>query len=153
MAGGKSVRKKLNSGSAIYLHWDCVEVCVLLTVISAMKSTIRELVVYVPAENFAVSKSFYAALGFELTEGWGGTFDCRLGGAVFRLQNYYVKDWAENFMMKFDVDDVQAWHEHAKQVIDDGDYSNARYDEPEMIGDTQICHVWDPCGVLLIFIS
>lgn len=118
-----------------------------------MKSSIKELVVYVPAENFAVSKSFYAALGFELTEGWGGTFDCRLGGAVFRLQNYYVKDWAENFMMKFDVDDVQAWHEHAKKVIDEGDYSNARYDEPEIIGDTKICHVWDPCGVLLIFIQ
>jgi len=56
-------------------------------------------------------------------------------------------------MMKFDVDDVQAWHEHAKRVIDDGSYSNARYDEPEIIGDTKICHVWDPCGVLLIFVQ
>ena len=25
------------------------------------------------------------ALDIELTEGWGGTMDCRLGGAVFRL--------------------------------------------------------------------
>ena len=115
--------------------------------------TINELVVYVPTEDFTISKTFYAALGFELTEGWGGTMDCRLGGAVFRLQNYYVKDWAENFMMKFDVNDVDAWHKHAKKVIDEGDYSNARYDEPEMIGDTKICHVWDPCGVLLIFIQ
>jgi hypothetical protein len=53
--------------------------------------TINELVVYVPTEDFTISKTFYAALGFELTEGWGGTMDCRLGGAVFRLQNYYVK--------------------------------------------------------------
>jgi len=106
-----------------------------------MNPTINELVVYTPAEDFAISKRFYAALGFELTEGWGGTMDCRLGGAVFRLQNYYVKDWAENFMMKFDVDDVQAWQEHAKRVIDDGSFSNARYDELETIGDTKICHV------------
>lgn len=118
-----------------------------------MNPTINELVVYTPAEDFAISKRFYAALGFELTEAWGGTMDCRIGRAVFRLQNYYVKDWAENFMMKFDVDDVQAWHEHAKRVIDDGNYSNTRYDEPEIIGDTKICHVWDPCGVLLIFVQ
>lgn len=118
-----------------------------------MMQTIKELVTYVPAENFPISTRFYAALGFELTEGWGGTMDCRLGGAVFRLQNYYVKEWAENFMMKFDVDDVQGWYEHAKKVIDEGDYSNARIAEPEMIGDTKIMHVWDPCGVLLIFIQ
>ena len=115
--------------------------------------TIKALVVYTPAKDFELSKRFYSALGFELTEGWGGTMDCRLGGAVFRLQNYYVKDWAENFMMKFDVVDVDAWHQHAKRVIDEGDFGNARYDTPEMVGDTPVFHVWDPCGVLLIFVG
>ena len=119
-----------------------------------MSPTIKELLVYTPAEDFELSKRFYAALGFELTDGWGGTMDCRLGGAVFRLQNYYVKDWAENFMMKFDVDDVHVWHEHAKKVIDEGDFGNARYDTPKAIdSDTNIFHVWDPCGVLLIFVA
>lgn len=118
-----------------------------------MKPTIRQLVVYTPAENFEVSNAFYKALGFTLTEGWGDTMDCRLGGAVFRLQNYYVKDWANNFMMKFDVESVDAWYVHAKNVIDSGDYGHARYDKPEMIGDTKVFHVWDPCGVLLIFIQ
>lgn len=79
--------------------------------------------------------------------------DCTLGGATFRLQNYYVKDWAENFMMKFDVEDVDAWYSHAKQVLDANNYDNARMDKPEMIGDTKIMHIWDPCGVLLIFIQ
>lgn len=119
-----------------------------------MTPTIKELVTYVPAEDFAISKSFYAALGFELTEGWGGTMDCRLGGAIFRLQNYYVKDWAENFMMKFQVDDADGWHAHAKKVIDEGDFGNARYEDAvDMVGDTQVFHVWDPCGILLIFIN
>lgn len=118
-----------------------------------MKPTIKELVVYTPAKDFALSKRFYEALGFTLTEGWGGTMDCRLGGAVFRLQNYYVKDWAENFMMKFDVEDVQAWHAHAKKVIDEGDFGHARYDQPEIVGGSKIFNVWDPCGVLLIFIQ
>ncbi len=118
-----------------------------------MPPTILDLLVYTPAEDFELSKRFYSDLGFEMTEGWGGTMDCRLGGAAFRLQNYYVKDWAENFMMKFRVEDVQAWHEHAKAVIDNGSFGNARVSDPEMIGDTAIVHVWDPCGVLLIFIQ
>lgn len=118
-----------------------------------MSQTIKELVTYVPAKNFEMSKHFYAALGFELIDGWGSTIDCRLGGAVFRLQNYYVKDWAENFMMKFDVEDVGSWHEHAKQVIDSGDFGSSRYEQIDIIGDTKIFHIWDPCGVLLIFVQ
>lgn len=116
--------------------------------------TIDELVVYVPSEDYSLSKRFYADLGFIQTEGWGGTTDCELGKAKFRLQNYYNKDWAENFMMKLAVNDIDAWHAHAKAVIDNGDFTHARYDrEIELIGDTRIFHVWDPCGVLLIFIS
>jgi hypothetical protein len=116
--------------------------------------TVKELVVYVPAKDFELSQRFYAALGFELTEGWGGTIDCRLGGAVFRLQNYYVKEWAENFMMKFDVEDIDAWHEHARSVIDSGSFAHVRCDTPESVGeDTRVFHVWDPCGVLLIFVG
>jgi hypothetical protein len=118
-----------------------------------MQPTIKELVVYVPAQDFEVSKAFYAALGFTLTEGWGDTVDCRLGNAVFRLQNYYVEDWANNFMMKFDVDDVDAWYEHANRILAEKTYGHARITEPEMVGDTKILHIWDPCGVLLMFIQ
>jgi len=118
-----------------------------------MELSINELVVYVPAKDFELSKRFYSALGFTLSQGWGDTMDCRLGSAVFRLQNYYIKDWAENFMMKFSVDNVAAWHAHARQVIDDGDFGAARYDTPKTVGDTAIFHIWDPCGVLLIFIQ
>ena len=121
---------------------------------SKMTLTIQELVVYTPAEDFELSKRFYAAMGFTLTEGWGGTMDCQLGGAKFRLQNYFVKDWAENFMMKFQVDDADGWHTHAKKIIDEGDFGNARYEEAvDLVGDTKVFHVWDPCGVLLIFIN
>ena len=116
--------------------------------------TISELVVYVPSRNYDVSKRFYAALGFAQTEGWGGTTDCSLGSAKFRLQNYYNKDWAENFMMLITVEDIEGWQAHAKEVIDNGDFEHARYDkEIELVGDTKLFHVWDPCGVLLIFIN
>ena len=119
-----------------------------------MNPTINELVVYTPAEDFAISKRFYAALGFELTEAWGGSFDCRLGNALFRLQNYYVKDWANNFMLQFDVDDANEWYEHVKPIVDSGEFGDARVTLPEAVtGDTIITHVTDPSGVLLIFIQ
>lgn len=117
-----------------------------------MKLSINDLKVYTPAKDFELSKRFYSALGFEMTDAWGGTVDCRLGGAEFRLQNYYVKDWADNFMMRFGVNDVQAWHEHVKEVIDSGDFGSARVTDPEMVGDTLLVHVVDPSGVLLIFL-
>lgn len=119
-----------------------------------MSLKIKGMNVYVPAENFELSKRFYTALGFELTEAWGGNVDCRLGNSLFRLQNYYVKDWAENFMLQFVVDDARAWYEHVKPIIDSGRFPNARISEPEIVGDdTLITHIVDPCGVLLIFIQ
>lgn len=118
-----------------------------------MSLTINELVVYTPAKDFEVSKAFYSALGFQLTEGFGGTMDCRLGNVVFRLQNYYVKDWANNFMIKLDVDDVDEWYRHVKNVLAENKYADARCAEPEMVGGARLLHVVDPSGVLLIFIQ
>jgi catechol 2,3-dioxygenase-like lactoylglutathione lyase family enzyme len=113
---------------------------------------INQLKVYTPSKDFEVSKRFYKALGFELTEAWGGNFDCKLGNAEFRLQNYYVEDWANNFMMQFWVDDVQSWYEHAREIITKHNFK-ARVIPPETVDGARICHVVDPSGVLLIFIE
>ena len=118
-----------------------------------MQLSIKAMTVYVPGKDFEESKRFYAALGFEVVEGWNGNFDCSLGAARFRLQNYYVEDWANNFMMQFWVEDVDAWHEHAQRVIAEGGFASARTKAPEMVGDTKVCHVIDPAGVLLIFLD
>ena len=118
-----------------------------------MSLTVKELLVYTPAKDFELSKRFYSALGFAQTEGFGGTIDCRLGGAVFRLQDYYVRDWANNFMMKLDVDDVDAWHEHCRNVIETGEFGDARLSPPESVGDAKVLHVIDPSGVLLVFVG
>ena|SRR5688500_6279 len=119
-----------------------------------MSLDIKSMNVYVPAKDFEMSKRFYTALGFELTEAWGGSFDCRLGNSLFRLQHYYVKDWANNFMLQFHVDDASAWYDHAKAIIETGDFGDARVSLPEAVtADTIITHVVDPTGVLLIFIQ
>lgn len=118
-----------------------------------MTLSITCLKTYVPSRNFEVSQGFYRAMGFVMSEGWGGTADFALNGHCFRLQNYYVKDWAENFMMVIGVPDIEAWHRHARDVVASGRYAPARYMPPEPVDDANVLHVWDPCGVLLIFVQ
>lgn len=118
-----------------------------------MPVSIIDLKAYVPARDFELSKRFYQALGFTMSEGWGGTADFEMNGHRFRLQNYYVKDWAENFMFVMGVEDIDAWHQRAREVIDGGQYPHARYAPPEPVGGARVLHIWDPCGVLLIFVQ
>ena len=115
--------------------------------------SIKDFKVYVPAKDFEQSKRFYQALGFSMSEGWGGTMDFELNGHRFRLQDYYVKDWANNFMVVMGVDNVEAWHEHVRKLADSGDFDSIRIKEPEAVDGALVLHVVDPSGVLLIFVQ
>ncbi len=117
-----------------------------------MTLEIRDLKAYVPAKDFEQSKRFYTALGFTPSEGFGGTVDFELNGHRFRLQDYYVEDWANNFMFVMAVDDVEAWHRHVR-AIRDGDFSEVRIKAPEKVEDSLVLHVVDPSGVLLVFVQ
>ncbi len=118
-----------------------------------MALSIRDFKVYVPARDFEQSKRFYTALGFKMSEGWGGTADFELNGHRFRLQDFYVKDWAENFMVVIGVDDIEAWHRHVRRIADSGQFPAARVKPPEPVDDSLVLHVWDPSGVLLVFVQ
>ena len=118
-----------------------------------VKPTIRDLKAYVPAKDFALSKRFYTALGFSMSEGWGGTADFDLAGWRFRLQDYYVADWANNFMIVMGTDDVDAWHRLATELSRSAEFAAVRVAEIEQIGDSRVLHVVDPSGVLLIFVG
>lgn len=118
-----------------------------------MTPHIKDLKAYVPAKDFELSKRFYTALGFSLTEGWGGTVDCELDGCRFRLQDYYVRDWADNFMIVMRVEDVEVWHRHVRTMRDSGEFPEMRIKAPEAVDDSLVLHVVDPSGVLLIFVQ
>lgn len=114
---------------------------------------IEDLKVYVPAKDFERSKRFYAALGFSMSEGWGDTVDFELNGHRFRLQDYYVADWANNFMIVMGVDDVEARHCHVREIADGGEFPDMRIKPPEPVDDSLVLHVVDPFGVLLVFVQ
>ncbi len=118
-----------------------------------MALSIKDFKVYMPAKDFELSKRFYTALGFTMSPGWGGTADFELNGCRFRLQDYYVEDWANNFMVVMRVDDVQAWHAHARQIADSGEFDDVRVSPPETVNGSVVLHVVDPTGVLLVFVQ
>jgi hypothetical protein len=118
-----------------------------------MAPSIKSLKVYVPAKDFDLSKRFYTALGFTMSEGFGGTADFELNGFHFRLQDYYVKDWAENFMWVMMVDDVEEWHRHALEVKERGMFETVRVMPPQAVEEWTVLHVIDPSGVLLVFVQ
>lgn len=117
------------------------------------KLKITALKPYVPAKDFELSKRFYAALGFSMSEGCGGTVDFTLNGYAFHLQDYYVQDWANNFMFVIGVEDVHGWHKHAEALLASNDFSGMRVKAPEQVDSSLVLHVWDPSGVLLIFVQ
>ena len=70
---------------------------------------------FLPAKSFNLSKRFYEALGFEkVLDGDVAIFNA--GSSGFILQNYYQKEWAENFMMQLMVDDLDAWWAHLESL-------------------------------------
>jgi len=114
---------------------------------------VQDVRTFVPSQEFNRSKSFYEALGWTTvwTDGDGLAL-MELGGYRFMLQNYFVKEWAENFMLTIVVDDAAAWHERVSSSLAGGQFGDARVAEPkpEEWGAT-VTYAWDPCGVLLHF--
>ncbi len=119
-----------------------------------MSPTATDVRVFVPAMDFRESLQFYEALGWKVnfrTED-NGLAELELANNRIYLQNYYHKDWANNFMLQITVDDAQAWWAHAANVIEAGNYKHARLNEPkEQPYGALVTHVWDPSGVLLHF--
>jgi len=103
---------------------------------------------FIPAKVFDLSKRFYETLGFEkVFDGEVAIFNAGSGG--FILQNYYQKEWAENFMMQLMVDDLDAWWEHVSALDLPGQFGVPPPKAPAMQPwGLRIAYIVDPSGVL-----
>ncbi|MFN0120801.1 MAG: glyoxalase [Blastocatellia bacterium] len=103
---------------------------------------------FLPAKNFALSRRFYETLGFEkVLDDEVAIFNAGSGG--FILQNYYQKEWAENFMMQLMVADLEAWWEHITALDLPGQFGVPAPKVPAMQPwGLRIAYLTDPSGVL-----
>ncbi len=103
---------------------------------------------FIPAKEFDLSKRFYETLGFEkILDSEVAIFNTGSGG--FILQNYYQKEWAENFMMQLMVDDLDAWWEHITSLDLPSQFGVPPPKAPTMQPwGLRIAYLVDPSGVL-----
>lgn len=79
---------------------------------SALRAT--EIKAFVPARDFALSRRFFADLGFTKCSVGGGVASFSVDGCAFLLQDFYEKALAENLVMHVLVPDVAAWRAHVE---------------------------------------
>lgn len=101
----------------------------------------------VPAKDFQTSRRFYEELGFRprlLTE---GLVEMCLGSHSFILQDYYVEQWANNFVMHMRVSDVNPWWDRIVALNLASRYGvTTKAPHPESWG--LVAGIIDPSGVL-----
>ena len=110
---------------------------------------VLDLKAFVPARNFVLSRQFYLDLGF--TEKWGNDQACELQIDGFRilLQNFYVKEHAENFMMHLTVADADAWWQHIQEIGLAKKYPGITAKAPAMQPwGLRVLYLSDPTGIL-----
>ena len=113
-----------------------------------LNTNVVELNAFVPAKDFEVSKRFCLDLGFEIP--W---FDetlayVRFQNASFMLQNFFLKDHRENFVMHLLVESADDWHKalESKGIAEAYNISiNSPEDRPWKMRDFEMV---DPSGVL-----
>jgi uncharacterized glyoxalase superfamily protein PhnB len=112
-------------------------------------SKILNLMAFVPAKDFELSRQFYHDLGFH--ENWGDDQACELEleGYRFILQHFYVKDHAGNFMMSLMVEDADKWWEYiqATGLVKKYNLHMAKPPELQPWG-LRVLYLTDPTGVL-----
>lgn len=117
-----------------------------------MNLNASDLKVWVPAKDFEASKRFYLDLGCTLNWEKDALAEFEIGGSRFLLQDYYVEDWANNFMISIRVEDADAWWRHVQNMVESGRHPGVGVNPPkiEPFG-LKITTAWDPSNVLLHF--
>jgi hypothetical protein len=105
---------------------------------------------FIPAKDFALSRRFYASLGWNVKDVDPRLALVELGDRRFYIQDYYSKPFAENCMLHITVEDAQAWYEHVSSVLRQAPFADARVQPPQRQPyGALVTFVHDPTGVLL----
>jgi hypothetical protein len=111
-------------------------------------ATVETLRAIVPAKDFATSNRFYVDLGFQAkVRVPDHLIEMHIGRYSFILQNYYVQQWADNFVMHMGVTDVRTWWDHIVGLDLPTRYG-VKTMAPQDEGWSLVAGVIDPTGVL-----
>ena len=104
---------------------------------------------FVPAQDFALSKRFYAALGFRATHEDSDVAMLKLGAFSFILQNFYDPGLAGNLMVQLLVRDADAWWQGVDMAALTAEYGVKPPRAPAVQSwGLKVGFLFDPSGVL-----
>ena len=104
---------------------------------------------FFPARDHGQSQSFYEALGFVVEYADDSIAVMSNGDASFLLQNFYVKELAENFMVQLVVSDCKEWwHRHNPAAVAERFGALAPTAQAVQPWGLTVGFVHDPSGVL-----
>ena len=114
---------------------------------SDLAQTVQAMRPMIPAKNFEISGRFYADLGFQPNMLTDGLAEMSLGAFSFILQDYYVREWADNVVMHMRVSDVALWWNHIVALDLSARYG-VRTKAPQLEEWGLVAGMVDPSGVL-----
>ena len=117
---------------------------------NALGDAVKAMRPMVPATDYETSKRFYVDLGFRPRQLSERLFEMELGTFSFILQDYYVQDWANNFVMHVLVTELDRWWQHISSLDLPGRYG-IKMLPPKQESWGVVAGVVDPCGVLWRF--
>jgi uncharacterized glyoxalase superfamily protein PhnB len=118
-----------------------------------LMGTVATLRPFVPAKDFGESRRFYEVLGFRVTPLGDKIARVELSNAAgaksFLLQDFYLKDLAENLMLQLLVQDLDGWWRHIVSLNLDRQFGVGAPRPPqEQSWGQRVAYLWDPAGVL-----
>jgi hypothetical protein len=109
----------------------------------------KSLIPFIGSKNFEVSRAFYSALGFtEIPIDSSMSLFKIDEQRAFYLQNAYVREWIENTMLFWELDNLNQFHKDLKSSDLTARFPEARISEIkyEVWGKEFFVH--DPVGIL-----
>jgi hypothetical protein len=107
-----------------------------------------EIKAFVPSRDFELSKKFYSDIGFELKWSSDHLAYFAYQATSFLLQNFYLKEHSENFMMHMLVNSADEWWSRIKENNIAYKYSVAIGDPEDRNWGIRDFTLIDPSGVL-----
>jgi hypothetical protein len=109
--------------------------------------TVRAMRPMVPAKVFAVRQRFYDELGFVPRRLTDRLVEMQLGVFSFILQDFYVREWADNIAVHLTASDVSLWWNHIVSLDLTTRYG-VKATPPVPEGWATVAGLTDPSGVL-----
>lgn len=103
----------------------------------------------VPAKDYAESLRFYETVGFQSRALGPTLMEMRLGQYSFLLQDFYVPEFANNFVMHMLVGNVDDWWAHIEALGLEKNFKLRSPIAPRLESwGLRVCYLFDPTGVL-----